>query len=576
MTPAENRSTAPREGAAFVFRARGARFFPRAGASLSFASRRAARLVLPGLPPGLLAPGDEVEAEYAGEVVFRGEVAALSERQAGGAEAWADATCLDAWDRLERRVFRQTWRVASASGAEVEASSARVVLNADAAGAPVPLAAQVAEVCSAGGLMMSDGGIPSATLPADEASDITCADALRRLLRLFPKVVARAAPGPAGASVVQFSVPSGRDAAWLSGGRVLSRTKTYRAHPVVGVSISAAASAVSVTDAEGVTRDLRAHLRQEAGDVSSDDCLHVYLPLAGGSASASWESLEVASEEIPDLGDAAFWTRKHPRLANVPASAVTVEESWREPETYGRITSNDVGALRAFGIGAEVSRLSCRATVRTEDDVEERILLTMDFATTDARPGRRTRQTGSSASGAESLPEGLAAALLAQRAGALESEEVEVALGGGCALPRVGDSADGLVCQSVEVDCAACTARASFGHPAHLSAEEMRDLLNGFRRPGWVANAPRRGEGDGDGGGAARPVAGGVMPIAATEFAPGRKAKTTIAGSDGGGSIVLDAAEVGAGEALAVWDVDYGDGTAAKALATGPLEVCWR
>ena len=575
MTAAENRAVSPRGDAAFVFTAGGTRFFPQAGARLSFASRTAASLFLPGLPEGLVASGDTVVVKYRGKTVFSGTPAKYVERTVRGLTV-RDVTCLDAWDLMERRVYRQTWKVAGTDGASVETASARVVLNVDALGQPVALAAQLGEVCSAGGLMMSDGGIPEATLPSDVAENITCADAVRRLLRLFPQVVAYIDYTSSSSTVVQFSVPdTSKPPAWLAEARILSRAKQYTAHPVVGVDIATESVDTVVVSAEtGVTADMRAYTHQTAGDAASDDCLHVYMPLAGGSASTSWESLEVEVEDIPDLSDASWWREKHPRLANAGAAAVTVTEAGRSSDTYGKIARNDVGALRAFGLGAEAVRFWARVKVETEDDAEEELYLTMDFATTDATAGRHTRQAGSSYTAPETLPEGLAQAILDQRAGGLVEEDVEIALGE--AFPTVGETLDGLVCQTVEVDCDSRVARVRFGHPDYLSAEDMRSLLNGFRGRGYAANIPQRDNSDPGGGTAA--VAGGIQPLATTEFSPGTKAKTTIRRTDPSatsGSIVLDADEVDGGESVAVRDAVFADGTTGKALATKALEVCY-
>ena len=573
MTANGNIDMTPRDDGTkgFCFSVEGVRFFPQAGARLSYASRTAATLFLPGLPEGMVSKGHTVNVVYRGKKVFTGTISRWVERTVRGLTV-CDVTCVDAWDLLERRVFRQAWKVAGAAGAAVESSSARVVLNVDALGRPVALAAQLGEVCSVGGLMMSDGGIPEATLPSDVAENITCADAVRRLLRLFPQVVARILddPGPVG-----FSVPDGSSPAWLAEARILSRAKQHTAHPVAGVDIATESVDTVVTDAAtGATADMRAYTHQTAGDADSDDCLHVYMPLAGGSASTSWETLEVEVEAIPDLSDAAWWREKHPRLANAGAAAVTVTDSGRSSAADGKLARNAVGALRAFGLGAEVVRFWARVKVETEDDAEEEIYLTMDFTTTDATAGRHTRQTGSSYTAPETLPEGLAQALLDQRAGDLEGEDVEIALG--TAFPEVGESLDGLVCQTVEVDCDSRVARVHFGHPGYLSAEDMRGLLNGFRGRGHASNIPLRGSADPGGGAAA--VAGGVQPLSTTEFSPGTKAKTTIRRTSPGassGRIVLDADEVDAGDAVAVRDAVFADGTTGKALATKALEVCY-
>ena len=572
MTAEQNTGMAPREDAAFTFTANGKRFYPQSGARLSYASRTAATLFLPGMPSGLIASGDTVTVKYNGSTVFAGTLAKYTERTTRGLTV-LDMTCADRWDILERRVFRQEWKVAGEGGASVTTRSARLVLNVDELGLPVMLPGQIGEICSYGGIMNSDGGIPNVALPADVTENITCADAIRRLLRLFPQVVAYY---NAERNVVQFSVPdTSKSPGWLSEGRILSRAKQYTAHPVVGVDIATESVDTVVVDEDGATVDMRAYTHQTAGNVNSDDCLHVFMPLAGGSASSSWESLEVTTEEMPLLSTPSFWQEKHPRLANVPLSAISISEAGRSSTTYDRITSNDIGALRAFGLNAEVVHCHCKATVTTEDDVEEELYLTMDFTMTDASPGRHTRQTGSSSMAGETLPEGLAAALLAQRSGNLEGEDVEIAL---CeAFPTVGETLDDLICQTVEVDCDTRVARLHFGHPAYLSAEDMRSLLNGFRGHAYASNIPQRGNTD-PGAGAAVDVAGGIMPLTTTEFAPGTKAKTTIKHVDDAaksGTIVLDADKVDSGKTVEVQEAVFADGTTGEVLATHKLEICY-
>lgn len=572
MTATQNTGMAPREDAAFTFTANGKRFYPQSGARLSYASRTAATLFLPGMPSGLIASGDTVTVKYNGATVFAGTLAKYTERTTRGLTVLG-MTFADGWDVLERRVFRQEWKVAGEGGASVTTRSARLVLNVDELGLPVMLPGQIGDICSYGGIMMSDGGIPNVALPADVAENLTCADAIRRLLRLFPHVVAYY---NAERNVVQFSVPdTSKSPGWLSEGRILSRARQYTAHPVVGVDIATESVDTVVVDEDGATVDMRAYTHQTAGNVNSDDCLHVFMPLAGGSASSSWESLEVTTEEMPLLSTPGFWKEKHPRLANVPLTAISISEAGRSSTTYDRITSNDIGALRAFGLNAEVVHCHCKATVTTEDDVEEELYLTMDFTMTDASPGRHTRQTGSSSMAGETLPEGLAAALLAQRSGELEGEDVEIALGK--AFPTVGETLDGLICQTVEVDCDARVARLHFGHPAYLSAEDMRSLLNGFRGRAYASNIPQRGNTD-PGDGEAVDVAGGIQPLTTTEFAPGTKAKTTIKHVDDAatsGAIVLDADKVDSGKTVEVQEAVFADGTTGKALATHKMEICY-
>ena len=149
----------------------------------------------------------------------------------------------------------------------------------------------------------------------------------------------------------------------------------------------------------------------------------------------------------------------------------------------------------------------------------------------------------SSAESGETVPTGLAAAILAERAGSLLSERMTIRLGD--SLPQLGDAiveTEGTVyLQSFEVDCSTLTADLRFGVPDHLSQEDMASLLSGFRNKRTAESATIRKTGKPEDSGA-KVELGGIPPLSSTEFAPGNKAKTTIAGStrSAAGSIVLD------------------------------------
>ena len=171
------------------------------------------------------------------------------------------------------------------------------------------------------------------------------------------------------------------------------------------------------------------------------------------------------------------------------------------------------------------------------------------------------------------LPDGLAQAILDQRGGSLESEDMQIRVGD--VFPKIGDSADGLVLQNFEVDCDTLVANLHFGHPDYLTPEDMRELMNGFRARGTASNVPIRATNDlaED----AKDVAGGIMPLTTTEFAPGTKKKMTVKDSSGGGSIVLDSTKVG-GKKVEVHDLTFtpsgaSEPTTVKVLAEKDMEI---
>lgn len=541
MTAADNLAITARAGKPFTFlrsrsNAPDAEFFPGAGSTLHFANRDTDTFTARNIPAGLLQAGDSVTVKYENTVVFKGDVDRIVDRHGRGDDRVQDVTVAGPWGKLNRLVFRQQW----GAGA-VAFSSSRVILGQTADGLAQTMAEQLAEIADYAetpcGIALGTNAAPAQYLPLDEARDITCADAIRRELRFFPKLVVRfdyAQSTP----TLEIVAPSASDASYVAGIPKTDREYVYNAHPVSCVDVTVDAVEMTVNGDSASFHQVY----PTADDTDDLDCLHVTVSLARGGGGTTSETFRIESEEIPSsLNNVGWWKSKHPRLANVAAVAISFASSpVRSPSNYGYIVKNTKEEIEAAGKHCEVSRFECKVKIETADDVEDEVTLTMDFLTTDARSGTYTVQTGSTATAGEELPDGLAQALYEQRSQSLLSERMTVRLGG--SFPKLGDAADGLYLQSFDVDVADLTARLSFGQPEHLSAEDMKSLLNGFRQRGSAASAKLREDAaDEDGEEADAP--GGIPPIASSEWSPGKKAKTTIKGGEGG-PIVLDSAKV--------------------------------
>ena len=565
----EQSAVAARAGRPFTFtRKRGnatAEFFPGAGARLRFASNDTDVLSLPGLPVGMLARNDVVIVQYRGTTVFRGTVATRVERQGRGTDRVEDVTVEGPWGLMARLVFRQEWKVAGANGAVVGASCSRLVLNQDALGVPQDMTAQVREIASYAaakcGFAYAAANVDAGAqqLPADEARDITCAAAIMRTLRFFPQTVCRFDYAPATpAFLVSIPPASPTPAAYLASIPMTQRTYARTAHPVVGVDIATEGFDLVTGDGEA-DATLRSFSHQTAGETDSVDTLHIFLPLAKGSSSTSWESLDVETIDASTYTNINFWIQHHPALAGystalsatnrVEFAASGSSNITPSPLPWPRLTSTTVGDLRRFGLHAEVVRMTGTFKLVTPDK-EESVVLTLDWVCTDATTRTYTRQTGSSSTAGETLPAGLAAAILAQRGGEVTGEEATIRLGD--AFPTLGDAdvvpdgagSQALYLQSFEVDCYDLTARLHFGRPAHLSPEDMRDLLLGFRQRGFASNAPNRNEPDADDN---MDDQGGVQPITSSSSVVSSAKKATFTGgANTGNRIILDTDAAGA------------------------------
>lgn len=525
------------------------RFYPGAGARLRFANRDVDTLEMPGMPSGYLAAGDVVTATYKGVCVFRGDVATIVEARGRGDDATQTVTCVGPWSKMQRLVYRQNWFTGDGYS-----RSSRLVLNETQGGAAQNLNSELYEIASHGAtpcgytVALADVAVSTQTLPFDECRDITVADAIRRELRFFPKAICRFDYSGATPALKIKETASPSTAAYVASIPKTAREYVYTAHPITGVDLEIEATGT----VDGV--EYRQISHQTAGDTAAGnpDCLYATLQIRGASSNTVRQTFKSVTEAIPgDLNSIGWWKQKHPRLANVALAAIkSITEGARSPANYSRISAATAGELEEAGLRCEVSKFSCKVTIETEDDREEDIYLTAHFLTTNATgtaedPNTYTWVTDSSSESGETVPTGLAAAILAERSGRLVSEKFTMRLGD--ALPTLGDAiveSDGTVfLQSFEVDCARLTAELSFGVPEHLAPEDMASLLSGFRNKCTTTSATMRKTGKADDGGA-KVELGGIPPLSSTEFAPGTKSKTTISGPSSlrgpSKSIVLD------------------------------------
>ena len=548
------------------------RIYPHAGARLHFGSREADSLSLPMLPVGALAAGDMVKVTYLETTVFIGTVEKRVLRKTGGSEQTENVTVLGPWSKMARLVYRQGWLSMGAA-----ARSSRLILNQTQGGAPQTLNSELGEIArhaaTACGYSVGNVSVSTQTLPSDECRDITVADAIRRELRLFPKAVAR------------FDYSSGTPTLVINKGQAASyavadktdREIEYDEHPITGVDLQIDESG----EIDGVGYLNITH--QTAGDATADnpDCLYATLQIRGSSSNTVRQSFESVTEDIPDdLNDPLWWKQKHPRLENVAITALEISEGTRTPTSYPRISAATAGELEEAGLHCEISKFSCKAKITTPDDIEDEIILTANFLTTNAtgtaeHPKTYTWVAESSAESGETVPAGLASEILAERCGRIRSEKMTIRLGE--TFPAIGDmitdEGETIPLQSIDIDCADLTADLVFGAPEYLSPEDMAALLSNFRNKctTWSSTLRKTGKTEDLG---SNVEMGGIPPLSSTEFCPGVKAKTTVKGEAGTdtGVIRLDSAALKSGEKVEIHEItvksDNGEERKVKVLAT--------
>lgn len=571
MTETDYIATPERTGHPFTFtriRAGAANqpFLPGEGSRIHFANRATDTLEIVGIPSGFLLAGDTVTVAYLGTLVFRGEVETIVRNLSRGDDTTENVTCTGPWAKMARLVCKQNWMTGSNNVTASKASS-RLILNQSASGSAQGLNTALTEIANgpnngapaACGYQVGTVSVSTQELPFDPTRDITIAQAIIRELKFFPAAVTRFDYSTT-TPTLNISLPdlSGNDAAYVSPIPKTARQYVYNAHPVTAVALEIE----TVGEVDGAQyRDITHQVAPFGYDASTNnpDCLYATIQLAGFSASSVKQSFVSEVESIANwngIDDPGFWKAKHPYLANVPLTqgSITITNAHRSGEDtqegitdYPNISKNTVGEIQAAGLKARVETFTCTARiVRTGglnsgvEEIEEGVQLQMQFVTTNATNRTYTWTDSSSSTSGETVPTGLAAALLEARSGALREERFTMRLGTVAQWPKLGDICDHLVLQEFDVDLTMLTAELHFGTPDYLSPDDMAALMTGFRNKARATFSSSRVSGKTADDAESTVDMGGVMPLSSTEFSPGVKSKTFIAGTSGTGNVSVN------------------------------------
>lgn len=542
------------------------------GAKLHFGNRDIDTLTCT-VPVGFLKKDDQVVVSYKTVHVFRGTVESRVAHRSRGLTASETVTVSGPWSKMSRLVYRQNWF--TGSGYEF---SSRLILNQHQSGTRQDLASELREILTHGkdscGYAVGEISVPSQFLPYDECRDITIADAVKRELRFFPKSIVRFDYSKATPEIIVTRANAGADAAYVADIPKTMREHSYTEHPITGVDLEIETTG----EIQGVKYRNITH--QKAGDTAAGnpDCLYATLHLAGASSSNTRQTFDSKTEDIPeDLNSIEWWQEKHPRIATIDPAHLSITDGKRsgaaDAAKYPRISGNSAGEIEAAGLKCRAEKFTCKVTIDSGYETEENLELTMFFLTTNATTRKYSWVSDSSATTAETVPVGLASAILADRSGELLQERMTIRLGN--SFPVLGDSCDGLFLQAFDVDCEDLTAELTFGQPDHLSPEDMASLLSGFRNKCTSTSSGSRSTGKKEDDAKDEEEVGGIPPLSSSEFCPGTKKKTTIAAEDGTtGSIELDSSKLEEGEKVEVKELTIkAPGSAAATRAADATEV---
>lgn len=386
-----------------------------------------------------------------------------------------------AWGDLERVVFCQRWKFPAVGGGLEWKESTRAILGQDEAGEAQSVGAQIADVvayAASRGVSIQIGtcSIPL-VLPLDEVRDLTCAQAISRMLRMTPSVCSwfNYATTPPTLNFGQSSS--------ISPSRIEDSVSTIRNDLVIsGLRLEIERN----NDVNGVSyRTLEVLTAGEWEDIGA---CWASLQLAGLRSTRNIVKVNVTTEDIPaNLTAASWWCARHPRLAGLDPEDVVISAAERgaNPGSYPRISLTPIETLEPLSVSARVETFFATADVIKRDaadevvSVEKGVELEMQLVTTSASTRTYRYLQSFSATSPESTPDGLAAALYAHWSILYAEGSAQWPLADLWANP--GMLLHSTPIQRVIVDSTASTCSAIYGPPQQLSASDLAGILSRFR-----------------------------------------------------------------------------------------------
>lgn len=433
------------------------------------------------------------------------------------------------WWYLENIVFEQPWYQAddpsAASPTLLEVKQSRVILGQDSAGAKVTAGAQLTEILQfaiAAGAPFAIGTIGvTVTIPWDEVRDITCAEAIRRVLRWIPDAVVHvdySAATPvvniqrrAALTAAEYAIDAATtDSLEINPRDDLSRpavvfryVRTHRAN----------SSAWETLETDFYPDPLPANWRigslvttQELAGSSYQDSV-IYQPVKVRSLPSGLQF----SGNSTDAALISFWKRKFTGLQSSRVSGITLRNGERDEAVVGLNNELEEGAVTDWmedeGIVVDPQRCSVEITyIYTDEDgkaVRKYETLETTIHATSAQTRDYSLLESSSYTPPEATPTGLAQAIYEALNTAHFEGSLVIATDECAGTPTVGNvlnltaghadwMAMNAMIQEVTDELDSGVTRITFGPPEHLGMQDLVELLRIMRNKAPVISWERR------------------------------------------------------------------------------------
>lgn len=461
----------------------------------------------------LLSYGSTVTITKDGTTWFKGRVNNIP-RQGDPRRERITYELVGPWWYLEHCIYQQSWQLWSGSSVTA-VNKSRVILGQDTSGNRITTGAQIgAAIDYAIGLSapITKGTIdPDLYIPWEEATDITCAEAIIRQLRWSPDTVCwfdYSTSNPtfhcrkrANLSAITVDAVAGSPV------QKIEVTPRYDLQ-IPGVLLRFE----QLHDNDGQV--YHTVTEQTAGTTNAFNTLVSTIELAGSTVRHLSQAITVAAYPA-DLNADSFWKSIMPQLAGVADADLTVTNASRSPGTYSNYLVTGTIQPWMTTVNAEEDTITADLEVHDKDEDSYNVQkhrkrkLTCRLIATDATT--RTYRKLASLISAEPVPTGLATALynawsVLQYDGMVVTKASECP---GTHLPgtklnitngvAAWASMDALIQRTVEdIDLGITTVL--FGPARHLGPAELVTLLRTFRmrRVAYHHNSRDTGEAEDD------------------------------------------------------------------------------
>ena len=467
-------------------------------AVLSFKTLACDELKIVSKNAALAALGDSAEVFENGTRIFFGTCFSKTDTESAEAKECA-YVFKSPWFDLERIPFMQGWKGYDASSANPEQSvfrKTKALLGEDEDGAKISISEQIAEILNyaksmSANLDFSAAGF-SSQMPSDEMRDMTCDEALKRVLKWAPDAVSHFdySQNP---PLLKIEKRSSLGSADLSQCKLKSLKYSERPdlRPESVCVVYEKTNSHNGAASETFSKDLYPPNAVEGAKGS----IAISVKLGGYSSCAQNQKIETANI---DLSSAAWWRSKVPFLNDPRLTSFTIRNARRNSSLPRELVS---GSVREWMLKSlERDEAKCEVEYEMQNSRKGVKSFSVKLLATDASTMTYSRNVYTTKE--EAQPAGLARAIYEAASVAQVEGEAEILspapAGIFCKNAELEDKFENATVSALSLNLKSGFALAKFGPPAHLYPADIAQMYRASRgRKISVSNARKEAKSPG-------------------------------------------------------------------------------